>query len=236
MSVFYREADRRDAPAIVLLHGFPSSSRMWQPQLDRLAGRFHLVAPDYPGFEHSDAPAHTEFAYTFDHVAAIVGQVTQGSRAGQVHPCPAGLRRPGRIAARDRPSRAARSAHRAERRRPRGRARPTVEDPARVLGRPQDPRGRAAVELHGARRAARHDRGPDQQIPATPPGSHRWLTTRGHQPQRDSRRVRPMNRAGKSRDNRPARADRIPAQEHSVMNSPAPHAVRARLPHLTAVF
>jgi pimeloyl-ACP methyl ester carboxylesterase len=56
LSVFYREAGPQDAPTILLLHGFPSSSRMWQPLLDRLADRFHLVAPDYPGFGHSDAP------------------------------------------------------------------------------------------------------------------------------------------------------------------------------------
>jgi pimeloyl-ACP methyl ester carboxylesterase len=77
VSVFYREAGPRDAPVILLLHGFPSSSRMWQPLLDRLADGFRLVAPDYPGFGHSDAPSHTEFAYTFDHLAAVVGQFTQ---------------------------------------------------------------------------------------------------------------------------------------------------------------
>jgi pimeloyl-ACP methyl ester carboxylesterase len=77
LSVFYREAGPPDAPAILLLHGFPSSSRMWQPLLDRLAGRFRLVAPDYPGFGHSGAPSHTQFAYTFDHLAAVLGQFTQ---------------------------------------------------------------------------------------------------------------------------------------------------------------
>jgi pimeloyl-ACP methyl ester carboxylesterase len=77
LSVFYREAGPQDAPTILLLHGFPSSSRMWQPLLDRLADRFHLLAPDYPGFGHSDAPSHTEFAYTFDHLAAVVGHFTQ---------------------------------------------------------------------------------------------------------------------------------------------------------------
>jgi len=77
LSVFYREAGPQDAPAILLLHGFPSSSRMWQPLLDRLAGPFRLVAPDYPGFGHSDAPSHTEFAYTFDHLAAVIGRVTE---------------------------------------------------------------------------------------------------------------------------------------------------------------
>ena len=77
LSVFYREAGPADAPAILLLHGFPSSSRMWQPLLDRLAGPFRLIAPDYPGFGHSDAPGHTEFGYTFDHLAAVVGGFTQ---------------------------------------------------------------------------------------------------------------------------------------------------------------
>ncbi len=49
-------------PTIPLLHGFPSSSRMWKPLLDRPADTFHLIAPDYPGFRHSDAPGHTELA------------------------------------------------------------------------------------------------------------------------------------------------------------------------------
>jgi pimeloyl-ACP methyl ester carboxylesterase len=77
LSVFYREAGPQDAPTVLLLHGFPSSSRMWQPLLDRLADTFHLVAPDYPGFGHSDAPGHAEFAYTFDHLAAIIGRFTE---------------------------------------------------------------------------------------------------------------------------------------------------------------
>ena len=77
LMVFYRDAGPPDAPAILLLHGFPSSSRMWQPLLDRLAGPFRLVAPDYPGFGHSDAPSHTEFAYTFDHLAAVIGRFTE---------------------------------------------------------------------------------------------------------------------------------------------------------------
>ena len=73
LSVFYREAGPRDVAAILLMHGFPSS-RMWQPLFDRLADTFHLVAPDYPGFGHSDAPCHTKFAYTFDNLAAVVGR------------------------------------------------------------------------------------------------------------------------------------------------------------------
>src|SRR5277367_5523627 len=56
LSIFYREAGPEDAPTILLLHGLPSSSRMFQPLLTRLANNYHLVAPDYPGFGHSDWP------------------------------------------------------------------------------------------------------------------------------------------------------------------------------------
>src|SRR5436190_19818022 len=65
LSIFYREAGPKDAPAILLLHGLPSSSRMFEPLLTRLAGAFHMIAPDYPGFGHSDAPPPNKFAYTF---------------------------------------------------------------------------------------------------------------------------------------------------------------------------
>src|ERR1700710_2594692 len=68
ISIFYREAGPKDAPTLLLLHGLPSSSRMFEPLLTRLAGEFHMIAPDYPGFGHSDAPAPKEFAYTFDHI------------------------------------------------------------------------------------------------------------------------------------------------------------------------
>ncbi len=77
LSVFYREAGPKDAPAILLLHGFPSSSRMYQPLLERLSDRYRLVAPDYPGFGHSDGPDPASFSYTFDHIAAIVDHFTQ---------------------------------------------------------------------------------------------------------------------------------------------------------------
>ena len=60
--LFCREARPPDAPAI-LLHGFPSSARQWEPLLARLAGDFHLVAPDYPGFGHSDAPDPAGISY-----------------------------------------------------------------------------------------------------------------------------------------------------------------------------
>ena len=77
LTIFYREAGPRDAPALLLLHGFPSSSRMYAPLLTRLADHYHLVAPDYPGFGHSDAPDPTAFAYTFDHLAAVMDGFTQ---------------------------------------------------------------------------------------------------------------------------------------------------------------
>jgi pimeloyl-ACP methyl ester carboxylesterase len=69
VNVFYREAGSRDAPTIVLLHGYPSSSRMFDTLIPLLASRYHLIAPDYPGFGHSDAPPPSQYAYTFDHLA-----------------------------------------------------------------------------------------------------------------------------------------------------------------------
>lgn len=72
LRIFYREAGPRDAPAILLLHGFPSSSVMFETLIPRLADRYHLVAPDYPGFGLSDAPPPEQYAYTFDHLASTV--------------------------------------------------------------------------------------------------------------------------------------------------------------------
>lgn len=77
LSIFYREAGRPQAPTLLLLHGFPSSSRMYEPLLTRLSGQYHLVAPDYPGFGHSDAPDAKDFSYTFDHLAEVIGHFTE---------------------------------------------------------------------------------------------------------------------------------------------------------------
>jgi len=77
LSIFYREAGPKDAPTILLLHGLPSSSRMFQPLLMRLADNYHLVAPDYPGFGHSDWPDPKQFDYTFDHIATVMDGFTQ---------------------------------------------------------------------------------------------------------------------------------------------------------------
>jgi pimeloyl-ACP methyl ester carboxylesterase len=77
LSIFYREAGAKDAPTLLLLHGFPSSSRMYEPLLARLADRYRLIAPDYPGFGHSEWPDPKTFAYTFDHLAMIMDHFTE---------------------------------------------------------------------------------------------------------------------------------------------------------------
>jgi hypothetical protein len=77
LSIFYREAGPKDAPTLLLLHGLPSSSRMFEPLFARLSDRYHLVAPDYPGFGHSDWPDPKKFAYTFDRIAEIMNHFTE---------------------------------------------------------------------------------------------------------------------------------------------------------------
>jgi pimeloyl-ACP methyl ester carboxylesterase len=72
-TIFYREAgDKDNAPTILLLHGFPTSSHMFRNLIPALADKFHLVAPDYPGFGYSSMPTIDKFEYTFDHLAEIV--------------------------------------------------------------------------------------------------------------------------------------------------------------------
>ncbi|MFN6571342.1 alpha/beta hydrolase [Dendronalium sp. ChiSLP03b] len=72
LDIFYREAGSPDAPTILLLHGFPTSSHMFRNLIPALADRFHLVAPDYPGFGNSSMPMVTEFDYTFDRLAQVM--------------------------------------------------------------------------------------------------------------------------------------------------------------------
>jgi pimeloyl-ACP methyl ester carboxylesterase len=76
LSIFYREAGPENAPALLLLHGLPSSSRMFEPLFARLSDRYRLIAPDYPGFGHSDWPNAKKFAYTFDKYAEIMNHFT----------------------------------------------------------------------------------------------------------------------------------------------------------------
>jgi pimeloyl-ACP methyl ester carboxylesterase len=77
LKVFYREAGRVDAPALLLLHGFPSASHMFPDLLPLLADRFHIIAPDLPGFGQSDMPARSNFTYAFDHIAGVIDRFTE---------------------------------------------------------------------------------------------------------------------------------------------------------------
>jgi pimeloyl-ACP methyl ester carboxylesterase len=74
LKLFYREAGDPNAPAVLLLHGFPTSSHMFRNLIPQLAGEYRVVAPDLPGFGFSDAPDHQSFSYTFDHLAEIMGE------------------------------------------------------------------------------------------------------------------------------------------------------------------
>lgn len=77
LNIFYREAGPANAPVVLLLHGFPSSSRMFDTLMPLLADRYHLVAPDYPGFGNSEAPAPDKFTYSFAAITDIVGAFTE---------------------------------------------------------------------------------------------------------------------------------------------------------------
>src|SRR6516162_2192353 len=76
--VFYRQAGPNDAPAILLLHGFPTASHMFRDLIPQLANRFRLVAPDLPGFGQSDVPpAGSDFSYTFENIANAIDRFTE---------------------------------------------------------------------------------------------------------------------------------------------------------------
>lgn len=77
VEVFYREAGHKDAPALVLLHGFPTSSHMFRNLIPLLADKYHVIAPDYPGFGYSAMPERDKFAYTFDNYAMVVDKLVQ---------------------------------------------------------------------------------------------------------------------------------------------------------------
>ena len=72
IKIFYREAGPSDAPVVLLLHGFPTSSHMFRNLIPALADRYHVIAPDYPGYGQSDMPNRAKFAYTFDRFGELV--------------------------------------------------------------------------------------------------------------------------------------------------------------------
>lgn len=77
VSIFYREAGREGAPVVLLLHGFPTSSHMFRDLIPLLADRYHVIAPDYPGYGYSDAPSPAQFNYSFDNVAKLIERFVQ---------------------------------------------------------------------------------------------------------------------------------------------------------------
>jgi pimeloyl-ACP methyl ester carboxylesterase len=77
LDIFYREAGSPTNPTLLLLHGFPTSSQMFRNLIPQLADRYHLVAPDYPGFGNSSAPPVDKFNYTFDHLADVIDEFAQ---------------------------------------------------------------------------------------------------------------------------------------------------------------
>jgi pimeloyl-ACP methyl ester carboxylesterase len=98
LKIFYREAGPKNAPTLVLLHGYPSSSHMFRNLIPALSDKYHVIAPDYPGFGFSDSPAPDQYAYTFDHLADTVdhflGQqgITKYSIYVQDYGAPVGFR------------------------------------------------------------------------------------------------------------------------------------------------
>lgn len=78
LDIFYREAGPKSAPTLLLLHGFPTSSHMFRNLIPALADRYHIIAPDYPGYGNSAMPSVAEFDYTFDHLAEVMDSFIQG--------------------------------------------------------------------------------------------------------------------------------------------------------------
>jgi pimeloyl-ACP methyl ester carboxylesterase len=83
VDIGYREAGPADAPVVLLLHGFPSSSRMFRNLIPQLSDAYHIIAPDYPAFGQSEVPDRARFAYTFDHLADVIDELLEQLGTGQ---------------------------------------------------------------------------------------------------------------------------------------------------------
>ncbi|QVL31705.1 alpha/beta hydrolase [Telmatocola sphagniphila] len=77
LDIFYREAGPKEAPTLLLLHGFPTSSQMFRNLIPAVADKYHVVAPDYPGYGHSSMPSRDKFSYTFDNLAKVIDEFTE---------------------------------------------------------------------------------------------------------------------------------------------------------------
>src|SRR6516225_4027504 len=77
LDIFYREAGPKEAPAILLLHGFPTSSQMFRNLIPALGDKYRVIAPDYPGYGHSSMPSRDKFTYSFDNLAKVIEEFTE---------------------------------------------------------------------------------------------------------------------------------------------------------------
>ena len=85
LDIFYREAGPRDAPIVLLLHGFPSSSHMFRNLIPMLADKYHVVAPDFPGYGESSAPPVKDFDYSYERLATVTEKFTEKLKIGRAH-------------------------------------------------------------------------------------------------------------------------------------------------------
>jgi pimeloyl-ACP methyl ester carboxylesterase len=92
LEIFYREAGPRDAPTVLLLHGFPSSSHMFRNLIPLLADKYHVVAPDFPGYGESSAPSVNDFEYSFERLASVTEKFTRNAQSFFVCAIPLGHR------------------------------------------------------------------------------------------------------------------------------------------------